>query len=245
MSVEEPVTYWERRRAGVYDRMAAERAAERAAADTPTVDVAAAAEQRDHIPIGGDVELQKAIDDSGGGGGPTSLTDLTDVTGLPGVGKAPVSVAGGDFPLTHIVTQTDLDAVLSTVAGVEWHDIGSAGEPPFLSGFRNIGDPWSPARYRMLANSTVRIQGTVCCDDATIEDATWIPIFQLPADAAPANNLEFVTLTNDDAWSRIIVWTDGTVVWGGYTTVPHVAVSRLPINMLSWSTSGQAPAQAS
>jgi hypothetical protein len=241
VSADDPVTYWERRQAGVYDRMAAERAAEREAADTPAA--AVAPQDRDHVPIGGDVELQKAIDDSGGGtgGGPTSLTDLADVTGVPGIGKAPVSVSGGEFPLTHIVTQTDLDAVLATVAGVDWHDIGAPGEPQFLSGFRNIGDPWSPARYRLLANSTIRIQGTVCCDDATIQDATWIPIFQLPPEAAPANNLEFVTLTNDDAWSRVYVWASGEVIWAGYTGAPHAAVGRLPLNMLSWSTSGPAP----
>jgi len=49
------------------------------------------------------------------GGGPMSLTDLTDVTGIPGLGQSPVSDGSDSFPLTHIVTETDLAAVLGSV----------------------------------------------------------------------------------------------------------------------------------
>jgi hypothetical protein len=175
------------------------------------------------------------------GGGATSLTDLTDVTGTPGLGKSPVDDGSGTFPLTPVTTQQDLDAILAEVAGVVWHNIGDPGEPPFLSNFRNMGDPWSPARYRVLANSTVRLQGTLVCDDTTISNATWIPIFQLPVEYAPGDNLEFSTLTNDNAISRMYVWDDGTVVWGGYVQTlgpPPGPITRLPINFLSWSTAG-------
>ena len=88
-----------------------------------------------------------------------SLTDLTDVTGTPAPNKSPVYNDTGVAPLTEITTRQDLDDVLDQVAAVNWHDIGTPGEPPFLSQFRNIGDPWSPARFRVLANSTVRLQG--------------------------------------------------------------------------------------
>jgi hypothetical protein len=175
------------------------------------------------------------------GGGTTTLTGLTDVTGTTGPGKAPVDDGSGTFPLTPITTHDDLDAVLAQVATVTWHNIGAANEPPFQSGFRNIGDPWSPARYRQLANSTIRLQGTVTCDDATIADATWIPMFTLPPAAAPDYNLEFMALTNDNAISRLYVWADGTVVWAGYAIGPHAPISRLPLNFLSWSSTGPAP----
>lgn len=172
------------------------------------------------------------------GGGPTSLTDLTDVTGEPGLGKAPVDDGAGVFPLTEVTTREDLDAVLADVARVERHPIGASGEPGFLSGFRNIGDPWAAASYRHLSNGTVRLEGTVMCQDDTIGDATWIPVFQLPSDLAPGSNLEFSALTNDNAISRMYVWDDGLVVWGGYAIGDHGPVGRLPLNQISFSASG-------
>jgi len=175
--------------------------------------------------------------------GASTLTELTDVTGAGGPGLSPVGAStGSDFPLTRVTTEDDLNAVLAKVASVDWHDIGTPGEPPFLSQFRNIGDPWSPCRYRILANSTVRLQGTITCDDQTISDATWIPIFQLPPEAAPDYTLEFAALTNDNAFSKLYVWDDGNVIWGGYTGIgPNAPIARLPLNFLSWSTAGPAP----
>jgi hypothetical protein len=173
--------------------------------------------------------------------GASTLTELTDVTGEGGYGQSPVDDGSQTFPLTRVTTQEDLEAVLAEVAAVNWHDIGAPGEPPFQSMFRNIGDPWSPCRYRILANSTVRMQGTICCDDQTISDATWVPIFTLPPEARPDYTLEFSALTNDNAISKVYVWADGTVVWAGYAIGPHAPISRLPLNYLSWSTTGPAP----
>jgi hypothetical protein len=170
------------------------------------------------------------------GGGASTLTELTDVTGTIGIGKAPVDDGTGTFPLTPITTQQDLDDVLTQVAAVTWHDIDTPGEPNFQSQFRNMGDPWSPARYRVLANSTVRVQGTVCCDDDTIADSQWLPIFQLPAELAPGYTLEFSALTNDNTISRLYVWEDGTVIWAGYAIGNHAPIDKLPLNFLSWST---------
>jgi hypothetical protein len=175
------------------------------------------------------------------GTGDGTLTGLTDVTGTAGIGKAPVDDGSGTFPLTPVTTHDDLDNVLAQVAAVNWHDIGAPGQPPFQNQFRNIGDPWSPARYRTLANSTIRLQGTITCDDPTIADATWLPIFVLPADAAPGANLEFMALTNDNAISRLYVWADGTVIWAGYAIGPHAPITRLPLNFLSWSSTGPMP----
>jgi hypothetical protein len=178
--------------------------------------------------------------------GASTLTELTDVTGQGGYGTSPVDDGTSTFPLTRVTTKEDLEAVLAEVAAVNWHDIGAAGEPPFLSQFRNIGDPWSPCRYRVLANSTVRMQGTVCCDDQTIGGSTWVPIFTLPTDAAPDYNLEFAALTNDNCFSKVYIWDTGDVVWGGYVDVgagppSGDPITRLPLNFLSWSTRGPAP----
>jgi len=176
-----------------------------------------------------------------GAAGASSLTDLTDVTGAGGYGQSPVDDGSSTFPLTRVTTQEDLEAVLAEVAAVNWHNIGQPGEPAFLSQFRNIGDPWSPCRYRMLANSTVRMQGTVTCDDPSVADATWVPIFTLPPEATPDYSLEFCALTNDDAFSKLYVWDTGDVIWGGYVLGPHAPISRLPLNFLSWSTTGPVP----
>lgn len=170
------------------------------------------------------------------GGGASTLVDLTDVTGTPAAGTAPVYNDSGVAPLTPVTTQDDLDAVLTRVAAVDWHDVGAAGEPAFQSQFRNMGDPWSPLRFRIMANSTIRLQGTICCDDQSIADSTWIPIFNLPAECAPGYNLEFCALTNDDAFSRLYVWEDGSVIWAGFVMGPHAPVSRLPLNFISWTT---------
>jgi hypothetical protein len=169
-------------------------------------------------------------------GGATTLTDLTDVTGTPGPGVSPVGDHNGLFPLIPVTTKDDLDQILTQVAAVTWHNIGDPGEPPFLSQFRNIGDPWSPARFRILANSTVRLQGTVACDDQSISDSTWVPIFTLPPEIAPDYNLEFTGLTNDNAWSKLYIWDTGDVIWGGYITEPHAPIGRLPLNFISWTT---------
>jgi len=58
---------------------------------------------------------------------------------------------------------------------------------------------------------------------------------QLPAEAAPGANLEFAVLTNDNAFSKILVWDSGQVIWGGYAIGTHAPISRLPLNQLSWS----------
>lgn len=64
-------------------------------------------------------------------GGPTSLLDLTDVTGTPGVsGNSPVDDGTGNFPLTPSVTQKDLDAILVEVV---WHKVAE------------LADPWQPS----------------------------------------------------------------------------------------------------
>jgi hypothetical protein len=181
------------------------------------------------------------IPDPNTGGGATTLTDLTDVTGQPGPGHAPVDDGSSTFVLTPVTTQDDLDQVLNSVAAVIWHNVGDPNEPPFQSQFRNIGDPWSPLRFRLLANSTVRLQGTITCDDQTIGGATWVPICQLPAEVAPGYNLEFCALTNDDAFSRVYVWEDGQLVWGGYISgigPPPGPITRLPLNFVSWSSQG-------
>lgn len=168
-------------------------------------------------------------------GAPTSLTDLTDVTGTPGVGKGPVYDSSGMAPLTQVTTQDDLDGILTSVAHVEWHDIGAPGEAPFLSGFRNTGDPWGNARYRHTLNNTVYLEGTVSNDDQTLASATWVPIFQFPPECNPGASLRFLGLANDDAIAKLILWEDGQLVWGGFVVGPQQPIDYVSLGGVSFS----------
>src|SRR5262252_417839 len=58
--------------------------------------------------------------------GASTLTGLTDVTGAQAPGLSPVGDQTGatqEFPLTRVVTQTDLDSLLTLIAEVKWYDL--------------------------------------------------------------------------------------------------------------------------
>jgi len=160
-------------------------------------------------------------DSGSGGGGATTLTELADVTGEPGPGKSPVYDGNtGMAPLTRVTTEDDLDAILGQVAEVEWDVVGAADGPPFLSGFRPTGDPWAVPRFRRTLNNVVHIEGQITNDDQTAGAATWLPMFQLPPDCLPGMPLRYGCLANDNSIGKVIVWTDGLVLWGGYVLGP-------------------------
>lgn len=174
-----------------------------------------------------------------GPAGATTLAALTDVTGTGGYGQSPVDDGSNTFPLTRVTTQDDLEGILTSVAEVEWHHVGDPGEPAFLSEFRNIGDPWAPARYRLTLNNVVHLEGTVTCDDQTIGAATWIPVFTFPPECAPGANIELGVISNDESLSKLIVWGDGQVVWGGYMLGPgSKPLQRLSLAGVNFSVGG-------
>jgi hypothetical protein len=70
------------------------------------------------------------------GGGATTLMELTDVTGDPGLGKAPVADHTGDFPLTEVATQAYVDSVVNDALG-RWATLGQK-----LSFVSDISSPW-------------------------------------------------------------------------------------------------------
>ena len=155
-----------------------------------------------------------AQSDTGGGGGSDTLSGLSDVTGEPGAGKAPVYDDSGEAPLTHVATTEDVDKILAGVAAVEWV------YPELLSEWRNTGDPWCPVRWRRTLNNVVHIEGQATNDNPSYGAATWLPIFQLPPECLPGESLRFGCLCNDNAIGKIIVWKDGLVLWGGYMLGP-------------------------
>jgi hypothetical protein len=181
--------------------------------------------------------LEDDLEKASAGGGATSLTDLSDVTGSPGLNKAPVDDGSGVYPLTEITTREDLDAILASVAHVEWHDVGKPGEPPFQPGWTNFGPPWSPLRFRNTLNSTVYLQGAVVHNADFDPQSTWLPIFQLPPALVPNGAIQYGCISNDNSVSKVVVWEDGMVIWGGYiagqfaTNVPHLSLAGVSFSI--------------
>lgn len=84
--------------------------------------------------------------DSGGGAGATTLTDLTDVTGDPGPGKAPVADNTGTlFPLTEVATQAYVDEQITEALG-RWAALGQK-----MGWVTDLAAPWE------ASNPTVAI----------------------------------------------------------------------------------------
>jgi len=146
---------------------------------------------------------------AGGPGGPTSLTDLTDVTGTPGPGLGPVGDPGGEFPLTRIITEEDLDEILAGVAAVEWHDLD------LLSGCSNYGQGFSPLRYRLALNNSVYLEGLITKDPHFQDSDVPLALAVLPPEARPGLSLMFTVPSDSEYPARVDVQSDGTIVLQG------------------------------
>ena len=152
-----------------------------------------------------------------GPGGATTLTDLTDVSGSTGPNKSPIGDPTGSlFTLTEVPTRADLDAILASVAAVEWHDI------ELQHGFRSFeGQPdldgivWAPARYRLTLNNVVHLEGLVVHDTLLTEADAPLVIAQLPPECAPGMALWFDCPTHIQYLARVDVYADGTLMYKG------------------------------
>src|SRR5262245_44002215 len=90
-----------------------------------------------------------------GPAGASTLSEMSDVTGDPAAGRSPVNDGSADSPWTRVTTQEDIDAILTQVSAVEWHDLA------LLSGFTNQGGGYPPARYRHTLNNIVFLEGRI------------------------------------------------------------------------------------
>lgn len=167
------------------------------------------------------------------GGGATTLTALTDVTGHPGLNKSPVDDGSGVFPLTEITVRDDLDAILDGVRAVNWV------YPTLLNGFQSMGPPWAKARYRLALNNTVYVEGLVTRMDPLWGEDAPVPIFELTSDCLPGGNLMFIAPSGPSpsgpTISTVNVLADGTVAWGGYVTVGEGAEGYVSLSGITFS----------
>ncbi len=143
------------------------------------------------------------------------LADLADVTGPATMAGAPV-YDGVEYPLTQIPTQESLDAILASVAYVDWHDL------ELQNGFMSYpGQPdldgivWAPARYRLTLNNVVHLEGLVVHDTLLSDADGPLVIAQLPPECSPGLALWFDCPTHVQYLARVDVYGDGTIVFRG------------------------------
>jgi hypothetical protein len=148
--------------------------------------------------------------------GASTLMELTDVTGDLGSKRSPVDDGSGVFPLTEITLREDLDAILASVAAVNWIPLDL--QPGFQSyeGQPDLdGIVWAPARYRLTLNNVVHLEGLVVSDKLLTEADAGLVIAQLPPECSPGLGLWFDCPTHVQYLARVDVYGDGTIVFRG------------------------------
>jgi len=143
-----------------------------------------------------------------GGGGASTLTELTDVTGDPGLNKSPVDDGSGVFPLTEITTRSDLDGILTSVAYVDWRPLQL--EP----GLAPYGDGFADPAYRLTLNNVVHVEGMVGCNPPLSDSDVGKLIATLAPDSLPRATLLFGCPAFGNN-ARVDVLPDGTITFGG------------------------------
>ena len=118
--------------------------------------------------------------------------------------------------LATAVGQADLDAILSSVAEVNWHDLelgpgfsSYAGQPDL------DGIVWAPARWRLTLNNVVHLEGVVIHDTLLSDADSGLLIAQLPPECSPGLALWFDCPTHVQYLARVDVMADGRLVFHG------------------------------
>jgi hypothetical protein len=166
------------------------------------------------------------------------LRDLQDVDTAqdPGLGSSPVDDGSGVYPLTRVSTVDDVNAILALVANVEYHRFGDPGEPTLQNGFADYGPPFAPARWRLTANNTLRLDGAITRAEPLTEPTL---IATLPEGCRPDARHVFLA-PSDQSLSRIDVDANGDIVWyvylvvggtgaQGYLSLSSVSYSPVPV----------------
>jgi hypothetical protein len=142
------------------------------------------------------------------GSGSTTLSGLTDVTGAPSPGTGPVYDSSGNAPLVPVVTQTDLDAILASVAQVNWRTLN------LQPGFTPYGQGFADPRYRLTLNNVVHVEGMVACSPPLSEADAGKLVTTLDADSLPDGTLLFGCPAFGNN-ARFDVTANGDIVFNG------------------------------
>ena len=144
-----------------------------------------------------------------GTGGSSTLAGLTDVTGAPSPGTGPVYDSSGNAPLVPVVTQQDLDAILASVAQVDWRTLN------LNPGFAPFGQGYADPRYRLTLNNVVHTEGLVACTPPLTEDDVGKVLAKFDNDSLPDGTLLFGCSGNPGNNARFDVMADGQIVFNG------------------------------
>jgi hypothetical protein len=147
------------------------------------------------------------------GGGASTLTALTDVTGTPGLNKAPVDDGSGVYPLTEIPTQESLDAILASVAHVDWRPLVLLDRR-----FAPFGQGYADPAWRLTLNNVVHMQGLVASSPPLTDNDAGALLGTLDADSWPLAKLLFGCPGNPGNNARFDVEGDGRIVFNGLLT---------------------------
>lgn len=120
--------------------------------------------------------------DTGGSG---TLSGLSDVTGQPLAGSGPVYDATGNAPLVPVVTTADLDAILASVAAVNWRTLN------LQPGFTPYGQGFADPRYRLTLNNVVHVEGMVACSPPLSDTDVGKVIATVAIDSLPGGRVLF------------------------------------------------------
>jgi hypothetical protein len=169
-------------------------------------------------------------DTTSDGGGATTLTELTDVTGDPAPGYSPVADETATvFPLTRVTTQDDLDAILAAVAQVIWNEV------TLYNGCTAYGGDWAPPRYRHTLNNVVHVEGLVMPPRPLTDTDSGIAIAQIPV--GPGADLMFTSSCDGPTSCRLVVKADGLILFDGLHAGAGEA-SLFSLSGISYSVDG-------
>jgi hypothetical protein len=111
--------------------------------------------------------------------------------------------------LVPVVTQADLDAILASVAQVDWRTLD------LNPGFAPFGQGYADPRYRLTLNNVVHAEGMVACTPPLTEDDVGKVLAKFATDSLPDGTLLFGCPANPGNNARFDVQAVGQIVFQG------------------------------
>jgi hypothetical protein len=162
-----------------------------------------------------------------GPAGASTLAELTDVTGSSAAGCSPVNDGSTESPWTRVTTQEDLDAILASVAHVDWRTL------QLQPGFAPYGEDFADPRYRLTLNNVVHIEGMVACTPPLSDTDVGKIIATVDTDSLPGGRLLFSGPAYGNS-ARIDISPTGDIAFQGML-IGGGQIDWLSLSMINYS----------